>query len=305
MRLIFVCFVALLQGCVASQSFPTIARSGDTITIAVGSPDGMTKDNTQAEFVHNDGAIAPIPLSIRSIIRLNPDSTSELALFDPDISSMSSQSKHGAWLTIMIIDLPNGMPIGAGQIRVDTPASYFGASIVDYPPRLTIVEGQGSPSSFLYHDGFNPDQPGDLSVLEPLEQVVVTPRRDSPYYILGAAEIVINVVMRRIANPSEITPDEGVRVVMDHKYKLNNQDQTHMSWRRAGDQIRVNFISAGANGMDSTQTRFSVVLRGNGTVNQYVSTLEPSIESITYYDVNGDVLESGAPYASNYLIYRE
>ena len=45
-----------ISGCVAMQPFPNIARSGDTVLVAVGSPDGMTKLNTTALYVPDDAA---------------------------------------------------------------------------------------------------------------------------------------------------------------------------------------------------------------------------------------------------------
>ena len=34
-----------LQGCLAVQSFPTAARAGDTVTLAIGSLEGANKNN--------------------------------------------------------------------------------------------------------------------------------------------------------------------------------------------------------------------------------------------------------------------
>ena len=70
---IFAAVFFLMQGCVAVQTFPTAARAGDTLTLAVGSPDGMTKTNTSVQFVSGSYTTA---LPIRAIIRLKPDNTS-------------------------------------------------------------------------------------------------------------------------------------------------------------------------------------------------------------------------------------
>lgn len=68
----------LLQGCVALNSFPKLARSGGTITLAVGSPDYMTKSNTTVQYISNSDLDNPINLPIRAILKLRPDNTSFL-----------------------------------------------------------------------------------------------------------------------------------------------------------------------------------------------------------------------------------
>jgi len=71
--LVFVSLL-LLQGCVALQSFPMVARSGDTITLAVGSVEGMTKANTSLIYKPSTGApITFLPSSLRAIVPIYPD----------------------------------------------------------------------------------------------------------------------------------------------------------------------------------------------------------------------------------------
>ena len=120
---LFILLAFLLQGCVATQSFPTVARGGDTITLAVGSPDGMNKSNTTAQFV-SDVDASETPLSIRSIIRLRPDNTSNLALFDSFVNAEDYYTAHSQWLTVIVIDLPEALTIGGGQVEINSSASY-------------------------------------------------------------------------------------------------------------------------------------------------------------------------------------
>ena len=81
----------LNTGCTALQSFPGAARGGDTVALAIGSPDGMDRTNTTAVYVsQSDPNYVPTSdpdypgvgttqhaLPIRSIFKLYADKSSE------------------------------------------------------------------------------------------------------------------------------------------------------------------------------------------------------------------------------------
>ncbi len=154
--LILILFI--LQGCVAIQSFPTVARGGDTITLAVGSPDGMNKTNTSAQFVSEvDGSA--IALAIRSIIRLRPDQTSNLALFDSIVNAQDYYTGHSQWLSVIVLDLPEGLTIGQGRIDINSTATYgaLPVGINEIPVSIEIIEGTGIRNEFTYNNNFGGD----------------------------------------------------------------------------------------------------------------------------------------------------
>ena len=284
---LFILFAFLLQGCVATQSFPTVARGGDTITLAVGSPDGMTKSNTTAQFV-SDVDASIIPLTIRSIIRLRPDNTSNLALFDGIVNAQDYYTGHSQWLTVMVIDLPEGLTIGAGHIDITSSASYGSLQygINDIPVSLEIIAGTGSPNEFTYNNNFGGVGPGNLASLESLPQAVLRPPNLTSFLPFAAAEIKVNVPLGSI-------PDHAIRVVADDFYTKNHQDQVQMNWSRNGDVFTVNFISPTAS-MEPKQLRFSIVLRPGNT---FLTSPAPSVVSTKLYDVNGERTEifNGVP----------
>ena len=47
--------VAILVGCTAVSTHPLAARPGDTVTLAVGTPEDMTTANTTVYFTPNGG----------------------------------------------------------------------------------------------------------------------------------------------------------------------------------------------------------------------------------------------------------
>ena len=279
---LFIFFIVfLLQGCVATQSFPTVARGGDTITLAVGSPDGMTKANTTAQFVSDvDGST--IALSIRSIIRLRPDQTSNLALFDSIVNAQDYYTGHSQWLSVIVVDLPEGLTIGQGRIDVISTATYgtLPVGINEIPVSIEIIEGTGIRNEFTYNNNFGGVGPGNLSSLEALPQVVIRPPHLTQTVFLAAAEIKVYI-------PVGSVPDQALRIVADDFYTKNSQDQVQMNWSRSGDDFTVNFISPTAM-MEPKQLRFSVVLRPGNT---FVTEPGPSVVSVKLYDINGEPTE--------------
>lgn len=291
----FICLLllgglALLQGCVALQSFPTVARGGDTITLFVGSPSGMTKTNTAVTYVSDiDASVVTLP--IRSIIRLRPDQTSQTALFDNYLYNESSYTGHSPWMTVIVIDLPEGLTVGLGHVDVNSLASYgtLPQGVNDIPISLEIIDGVGAPNIFTYNNGFGGVGPGDLSALEALPQVVIQPPNLDAAF--AAAQIKVNIPMVNTSTGGPVLARD-IRVVADDFYANNGKkmEQVQMSWSRNGDEFTVNFINP-SGWANPLRLRFSVVLNtGNNT---FVADPGPSLVSVNLYDENGSPITLG------------
>lgn len=311
---VYIILLALLviQGCVAVQSFPTIARAGDTITLSVGSADGMTKSNTILTFtptVDGEPVGTPIDISsgIRSIIKLNPDETSALSLFQAgNVQVLEWDALHGAWLSVIVLDLPDEsvLPVGEGIIDVDTTASYSQfSSVAGVSIGVEILPGIGESNSFSY-DSFGNAATGQLSMFEPLPQVVVRPVAafDSLTSSFAAAEIKLDVPIRWISNNTPIS-DAKIRIVSD-KSTRSRAKQTQMFWSREGDEITVNFISPEGT-MRLREARFSIVLRAlspESSLLEFIPPLEGIVvNSFKMFNVDG-VETVGNPMAFNVSI---
>lgn len=283
--------LALLQGCVAIQSFPTIARAGDTITLAVGTPDGMTKDNVALMFTPSNGG-TPIDISsgIRSIIKINPDETSGLSLFQAEnVQVLENDAGHGAWLSLIVLDLPDEtvLPVGEGVINVDTTASYSRFSPVVWPSiGIEILPGTGEPNQFEYEWGGG-SQPGDLSMLESLTQVVARPNKFKYAGSFAAAEVKLDIPMQ-IKSDGSYVNDGLIRIVHDETNATRSK-QIQMFWSRSGDVLTVNFLCPSVT-MLISDMRFSVVLYATTTKTsffEFISPPGPVVNAITVFDADG------------------
>jgi len=181
-------FVSLLflQGCVSLKTYPIVARSGDTITIAVGSAEGMTKANTSLSYTPDstvtlsnpDGV--PIPFlasSLRAIVPLYPDKRT-LAWNASAATSIDGLTGHGSWLTVLVINLPDTLQEGTGIINVQTAATYssYSANVNTEDISLEIIPGVGEHSAFSYKGFAGANlQPGLLSNVEVLPHYLIKP----------------------------------------------------------------------------------------------------------------------------------
>jgi len=303
--LYFVFFIAallILQGCVAVRSFPTIARGGDTITLAVGSPDNMTRANTTAQFV-SDLDLIPVDLTIRSIIRLRPDNTSWVANFgNLSLGNMERLSGHSAWLSVIVIDLPQGLSLGPGVININSGGVYTFNGINTRPINIEILAGSGAPNPFVYYTESGPTSkaPGNLSNLEPLTQVVVRPPNIgsgwSTVVFYGAAEIKLNVPVQKVGGGDVVLSD--IRVVQDDMHFFNALHQTGMIWSKSGDEITV-ITTSPTGSMRYYETRFSVLLKPG---NEFITIPGSSLTSVTYYDANGNVVTTDTPTVNDFTV---
>jgi hypothetical protein len=105
--ILFAFALLVLQGCVALQPFPTVARAGDTVTLAVGLAEGMVKATTSVFFTPDGGSEVAIPNeNVSAIIRLYPDKRTNAWAASSAIA-IDTLTGHGRWLSVMVVDLPS------------------------------------------------------------------------------------------------------------------------------------------------------------------------------------------------------
>ncbi len=288
----------LLTGCVAVQPFPVAARAGDTITLAVGSPDGMTTSNTTVVYVPDSDPLNPIDITsnIRAITKIYPDKTSTAWLGKVGVYSdaIPSASGHGGWQSVIVLDLPSSLPVGQGKIEVSTgagvtyPASSKTVNGVEVNMEILAGPGQSNPFSYFPYSWSTSPIPGDLSLLEPGTQALI--KMPSPQGSgggqYGAIQIKVNAPTTDGSGGSVSTG--SIRVVSDDQ-PTNLISQRQTSWIRDGDLFTVNIVSPNAK-LTYPEARFSIVLKGNG-----LFTGTPVIESVIYYDADGYVTTGPIP----------
>lgn len=287
----------LLQACVAVQSFPTAARAGDTITLALGSVDGLNKSNLTVHYTPlATGVSIDLTPNIRSVFKVYPDKTSRVWLDTDDSANILNVfTGHGAWLNVAVLDLPATLPAGAGYFQVDfdesvvvpnTFAVQSAESVSIFVDILPVAAGAGLPSGFDYHSVPGVIDSGDLSRLGSLDHVVLRPKSALGYTSQikpAAAEYRIRLPV--IGDPMAIE-DSSVHVIWDDKPGEFNK-QIQLSWHRQGDELTVNVLVLVDSGISADWHRFSVVVLDAAGANAINPDGVPQLLSYRYFDFNG------------------
>lgn len=288
----------VLSGCVAFQPFPNVFRAGDTITLAVGSADGMTKDNIEVRLFYKmtieeviDYDTAPytdLTSNVVEVFKLYPDKTSK-AWLSSDAVATSVRSGHGSWLSIIAINLPSTLSDGIGVIKVITDPGidypHYNPLVDDIDISVTILpDPDGAPNPLDYAIAGGNPAAGDLSKLKMLSQIVVRPPKpsqDEVFDVYGGIEVKVTAPMTDLLGGQVL--DEGLRVIMDPQPD-HEASQLSRSWARTGNDFTVYMVSPV--GMKYHEARFSIVPLFPDYL--YLFSGPPNIQSIKYYDLNGD-----------------
>lgn len=281
----FVCVLGfLVSGCTALNTFPTAARPGETVALAVGSPVGLSRANTTATFTSDiDGIPVDITPDIRSIFKLYADKASNVYGFGSNSQYIVDGSGHEPWISIVALDLPLGLTVGPGEIQFTTTATYpsNGSHINDVPIPLEILPGTGSPSTFDYEFGFGEQQTGSLGDLEPFNQAVISPDFTSsscpPCQNYAAIEI-------KVTMPTSLAglQQQFIRVLVDDLTVRTFSGRTVQYGLNNGEELTV-IVTSMAELLQYYEGRFTVVLPSGVS---FVGT--PSVTSVRYFDLNGN-----------------
>jgi len=285
--------VAVLPACTALKTFPQAAKAGDTVALAVGSADGMSRANTTASYESdsNPGVFYDLTTGIRGIFRLYADKAS--GLYNPESVTryIVDTSGHEPWVTVMVIDLPQGLPVGTGKVNINTTASYptIGSDINDVPIDLEILPGTGVVDDLRYEFGLGANVAGDLTLLEPqLRAVVMPPFPEStawPSY--GAIEMKLHVPTSAVT---------GMRIVADDIGLATGSNRSMLTQRDAtNDDLTIVFTSLKGK-LRSYEPRFAIVL----TDPSVTFSATPTIASVSYFDIDGNSV--AGPLVSDYTV---
>lgn len=295
------CVLAMtLPGCVALKTFPQAARGGDTVALAVGSADGMARANTTATFVSNSAGNNPVDLTpgIRGIFRLYADKASNVYTSGSNTRFIVDSSGHEPWVTIMVVDLPQGLPIGPGKVHVTTTATYptIGSHIDNLPIGMEILPGVGAPSDLSYEFGIGASMRGDMSMLEAAPHALVGPAfpQSVSWPTYGAIEVKLFVP----TTSGTALEAPALRVVVDDM-SVASPSSLSMTYRHDGNQnLTVNLLSPTGK-LRYYEARFSIVLLRNLSQTIGFSAV-PTVASVRYFDVNGNQVTG--PAVSDFVV---
>ena len=150
-------FAAILfQGCTAVNTFPTIARPGDTVSVMVGGSENARKDTISATLTDSNNVVWDLQALglVRSVFNLRPEGRA-YGLHYSDIVDINAQWKQGREpiQTVLVVDIPNTAAIGSASLSV-TLNTTDDSSAIPHPYEISMdivnIPGQlGESDNFL------------------------------------------------------------------------------------------------------------------------------------------------------------
>lgn len=277
-------FCAWLTGCSAVQTFPMAARSGDTISVMIGGSEQARKNTVSATLTDSAGGQHDLQALglVRSVFNLRADGRAYGTHYSSYLESyISWANRHEPVQTVLVADLPPGLPIGNATLAVRLNVTDNSSGVSD-PNNINIeiLPGTGNSNSFDRKSS-GETLPADLQALEPAPHAKLTFGTGT---IIGAAAIVVEVD-QTVVNMNDLNvyaPEATVRGSFTDPGAFGDK-QRMVYWRQDGDRLYIDILAP--QGID---TRFlqAFVVHPRGLA----GSPGFAIVSASVYDINGQTL---------------
>lgn len=188
----------LTQGCTSFDTFPKIARAGGTVSLMVGGSEKarlLTTDVTLTDINSTVWDLKALGL-VRSVFNLRTDGRANGLHYSDFLDSSFSWtiSGHEPVQTILITDIPLGVPVGMATIDVALNVNDRAAGPAT-GVNLEIIAGVGTSDEIRRKDPFLGSVPVDFARLEPAPHAKIIFGGfggSSGAQIIGAASLVVD-----------------------------------------------------------------------------------------------------------------
>ena len=150
--------VVLFQGCTGVNTFPTVARTGDTVSVMVGGSETARKETVAVSLTDNNGVAWDLQTLglVRSVFNLRAAGTAHGAHYSSWLNTEISWIKgHEPVQTVLVIDVPDGAATGPATLSVNLNAGDDSSGIFQpFTITMDIIDGIGT-SDQLLRQNFN------------------------------------------------------------------------------------------------------------------------------------------------------
>jgi hypothetical protein len=206
-------FLMALPACVGINTFPMIARPGDTISVMVGGSEKASKGTVSASLTDANGQTWDLKSLglVRSVFNLRTDGRA----YGQHYSSYSESTfpwayGHEPMQTVLVTDLPAGAALGQASLSVALNTTDNSAGVSSpYTINLEIIGGAGAPDSFSTTSAIRTG-PVDFGRLEPAPNAKISFGATST---IGAVSLVVSFDST-VVNPDDLNvycPESTVR----------------------------------------------------------------------------------------------
>lgn len=252
------CSWALLSGCTSVNTFPSIARPGDTVSLMIGGSESAKKSSVSAIFTDAAGQVWDLQALglVRSVFNLRTDGRAVGAHFSPYLDGyVSWLFNHEPLQTVLVTDLPVAVAPGQGKLRISLNVNDNSSGVANpFDVNLEIIPGSGTVDPFQYK-GSGGNVPADFARLETAPNAKVTFGTGTTF--IGAASLAISFDPG-IVNPKDLNiyvPESTVRG--GSSAASFGKTQRMVYWRQDGQNIYVDIIAP--QGINPRYLQFFVV----------------------------------------------
>ena len=244
--LISICML-LIQGCAGVNTFPTVARAGDTVSVMVGGTENSRKETIAVTLTDADNVQWDLQAlgKVRSVFNLRADARAKGTHYSSYLESVSSWIKgHEPVQTVLVVDIPVEVAPGVASLNVNTGVDDDSSGIAHpYVINVEIIPGLGSGDNFLRKDFLAPNAAVDFSRLEPAPHAKVNFGVDDGV-VIGAASLTVDFD-ETVVNPNDINvyvPESSVRGLLNNPGAFG-ETQRMVYWHQDGQQLFVDIIA--------------------------------------------------------------
>jgi hypothetical protein len=233
-----------LPACTSVNTFPTIARAGDTVSVMVGGSERARKEtiNVTLKDANNQTWNLKSLGLVRSLFNLRTDGRANglhySSYLEGDISWIIG---HEPLQTVLVTDLPANVAPGTATLTISLNASDNSSGVADpFTVSLEIVPGSGSRDQFLRQDSLSgTSMPVSFSKLEPAPHAKISFGSSSA---IGAASLKISF-NGAVLDGNDInvyTPESTVRNSSSSAFGAT---QRMVYWRQDGQYLYVDIVA--------------------------------------------------------------
>lgn len=240
-------FLTALPACVGVNTFPMIARSGDTVSVMVGGSEKARKETIGVTLTDVNGQTWDLKSLglVRSVFNLRTDGRAN-GLYNSTYSesSFSWAYGHEPLQTVLVTDLPMGIAPGQASLNVSLNATDNSSGVADpFTVKLEIISGTGSHDNFLRQNVLAGSPTAvDFGKLEPAPHAKISFSGSNT--AIGAVSLVVDF-NETVVNPNDLdvySPESTVRGTSSTPGAFG-MTQRMVYWRQDGTKLYVDIVA--------------------------------------------------------------
>ncbi len=280
----------IIIGCAGVNTFPTLARPGDTVSILVGGSEEIRKETIAATLTDSSGQQWDLQGSgaIRSVFSVRPDPRSQGVNYSSYLESVLPWSSgHEAIQTVMITDIPSGVTPGQASISVSTnPADNSAAISQPFTINLEIIPGTGTTDDFQWQN-FTGTHLTSFTDIEPAPygKLDFSTANSGDPSTVGAVSIIVDFD-ETLVMPGDINvyiPEPVIRPSEISGAAFHGEYQHMTSWKQDGDRAYIHIVAP--NGIPMSFLKV-YIMHPNTVSGSSIFTLVNS----SFYDIDGNLM---------------